>query len=54
MIHEALFTVERVGDMYAMNTPRGLLMARTLRDLERQVRASVWVPEYATFTEPGR
>ncbi len=54
MTHEILFTVERLGDMYAMNTPRGLLMARTLRDLERQVRASVWVPEYVTFTEPGR
>lgn len=55
MTHEILFTVITcVNGMYAMNTPRGLIAARTLADLERQVRASVWVPDYVTFTEPGR
>lgn len=36
MTHEILFTVERLGDMYAMNTPRGLLMARTHMRWPRQ------------------
>ena len=53
MIHETLFTVLRVGGgLYAMNTPRGILAARTLADLERQVRAAVYVPDGVTFTEP--